>query len=155
MTGELGAFHFFSGTPAIIVGISQAIIVGIVFALIIGFMLFLVRVLFRKTWAAIAVCIALFAALFLPGESSIVSSAPILLAMAIFVFGYFRIGLLATASGLIYLILLVLFPITTRLSALHSGIGLTGLVLLLALALYAFYTSLGGQPIFDRASLED
>jgi serine/threonine-protein kinase len=30
-----------------------------------------------------------------------------------------------------------------------------GLALLLAFALYAFHTSLGGQPLFGRASLED
>jgi hypothetical protein len=51
--------------------------------------------------------------------------------------------------------LLNLFPITTQLSAWHSGIGLTGLVILLALALYAFHTSLGGQPLFGHARLED
>jgi hypothetical protein len=50
---------------------------------------------------------------------------------------------------------LFIFPITTDLSAWYFGIGLTGLVLLLAFALYAFHTSLGGQPLFGRASLED
>ena len=42
------------------------------------------------------------------------------------------------------------FPIT-----MHTGIGLAGLALLVAFALYAFHTSLGGQPLFGRASLED
>ena len=42
-----------------------------------------------------------------------------------------------------------------RLSAWYSWMGLTGLALLLAFALYAFHTSLGGQPLFGRASLED
>ena len=42
-----------------------------------------------------------------------------------------------------------------RLSARYSWMGLTGLALLLALAPYAFHTSLGGQPLFGRASLED
>jgi hypothetical protein len=50
---------------------------------------------------------------------------------------------------------LFIFPITTDLSAWYFGIGLTGLVLLLAFALYASHTSLGGQPLFGRASLED
>jgi hypothetical protein len=47
------------------------------------------------------------------------------------------------------------FPITTNLSAWYSGIGLVGLGLMLGLAVYAFHTSLGGQPLFGRASLED
>jgi hypothetical protein len=42
-----------------------------------------------------------------------------------------------------------------RLPAWCSGIALAGLALMLALALYAFHTSLGGQPMFGRASLED
>jgi len=47
------------------------------------------------------------------------------------------------------------FPITTDLSAWYSGIGLTGACLLLGLTVYGFYTSLGGQPLFGRVSLED
>jgi len=37
----------------------------------------------------------------------------------------------------------------------YSGIGFTGQAVLLALALSAFHTSLGGQPLFDRALLAD
>jgi hypothetical protein len=101
------------------------------------------------------VLLALFIAIFISGESSLVSSLPILLTMFILVFVYFRFGLLVVASEAIYFILLVLLPITTKLSAWYSGIGLTGLALLLAFALCAFHTSLGGQPLFGRASLED
>jgi len=43
-----------------------------------------------------------------------------------------------------------LFP-----SAWYFGTGITGQFLLLAFALYAFYTSLGGQPLFGRTSLDD
>ena len=47
------------------------------------------------------------------------------------------------------------FPITIHVSAWYSGIGYAGLALLLAMAIYGFHTSLGGQPMFGRASLED
>ena len=50
--------------------------------------------------------------------------------------------------------LLDVLPITPQLSAWYSWIGLTGLALLFAFALYAFHTSLGGQPMFGRATLE-
>ena len=46
-------------------------------------------------------------------------------------------------------------PITTQLSAWYSGIGLMGLILLLALAGYGFYTSPGDQPLFGRAMIEE
>jgi hypothetical protein len=66
-----------------------------------------------------------------------------------------RFGLLATVVGILFNVILVWFPITTQLSAWYSGIGLTGLVLLLGLTAYAFYTSLGGRPIFQGKLMED
>jgi hypothetical protein len=63
--------------------------------------------------------------------------------------------MLAYITQIFFLNLLISSPITIQLSAWYSGVGLTGLALMLAFALYAFHTSLGGQPIFGRASLED
>jgi hypothetical protein len=37
----------------------------------------------------------------------------------------------------------------------YSGIGLTGILLIAALAFYGFYTSLGGRPVFGGAVLEE
>jgi hypothetical protein len=68
---------------------------------------------------------------------------------------FFRLGIQATVFLLISVNLLLLFPITLQLSAWYSGIGLTGLALPLAFAPYAFHTSLGGQPMFGAALLED
>jgi hypothetical protein len=115
----------------------------------------LARVLFRNTWAAIAVVALLFIAYFAFGESSLVSAIPLLLWIPLFLFVWFRLGLLAMAAYLFFYFLLDDFPIATQLSAWYSWFGLTGLALLLAFALYAFHTSLGGQPMFGRASLED
>jgi hypothetical protein len=47
------------------------------------------------------------------------------------------------------------FPITTHLAAWYAGIGMVGVLLLIGLTVYGFYTSLGGQPLFGRLSLED
>jgi hypothetical protein len=66
-----------------------------------------------------------------------------------------RFGLLALTGLFTAYFLLVSFPVTPQLSAWYSGIGLAGVVLLLGFAAYAFRTSLGGQPLFGRASLED
>jgi hypothetical protein len=66
----------------------------------------------------------------------------------------FRFGLLALKATVFFHSILYLFPIATS-SAWYSGIGFTGLLLLLALPIFAFCTSLGGQPLFGRASLED
>jgi hypothetical protein len=68
---------------------------------------------------------------------------------------YFRFGFLASAGGFLFVGVLDQFPIPSQLSTWYSGIGITGLALLLAFALYAFHASLGGQPLSGRASLED
>ena len=80
---------------------------------------------------------------------------PVLLSSVIHLFIILRFGLLGLIADHLFYNLLSLFPITTQMSAWYFGIGLTGLVILLAMALYAFHTSLGGQPLFGRASLED
>ncbi|MGA2689687.1 MAG: hypothetical protein ABSE85_16620, partial [Candidatus Korobacteraceae bacterium] len=47
------------------------------------------------------------------------------------------------------------FPLTTQGSAWYAGISLTGILLMAAMALYGFYTSLGGRPVFGGAVLEE
>ena len=47
------------------------------------------------------------------------------------------------------------FPLTTQSSAWYAGISLTGILLMAAMAFYGFYVSLGGQPIFGGAVLEE
>ena len=155
LTGGLGAFSLFSGSYRIIDHVLSTTILLIYVGLALGFILFLVRFLLRRTWIAVAVLMVLFSIAFTGAESSIISSIPILLSIALDIFIYFRFGLLALITSYIYFVLLVLFPITTQLSAFYFPIGLTGLALLLAIVLYAFYTSLGGRPIFGTPRLDD
>jgi membrane protein implicated in regulation of membrane protease activity len=66
-----------------------------------------------------------------------------------------RLGLLALAGVFIGYFLLIMFPITPHLSAWYAGTGIAGAVLILAFAVYAFHTSLGGRPMFQTRLLED
>jgi len=65
-----------------------------------------------------------------------------------------RLGILAFAASDLAYSAVGGFPVTTDPSAWYWGIGLAGVMLLFALAGYGFYTSLGGQPVFGRASTE-
>jgi hypothetical protein len=47
------------------------------------------------------------------------------------------------------------FPVTLNFSVWYAGIGMAPLIAVLALALFAFYTSLGGQKVFQGSLLED
>ena len=76
-----------------------------------------------------------------------------LLGLAVFVM--IRFGLLALVANFVVHIILQNFPLTTQWSAWYSGISLAGILLIAALVLYGFYTSLGGRPAFGGAVLEE
>jgi hypothetical protein len=120
----------------------------------VSFLVFTLRILLRRAWAVAIVIILTSIALSAVFEPSLFSSIPMLLMIA-GLLTIFPFGLLGLVTYILFINLFLLFPITTQLSAWYSGIGLTGLALLLAFALYAFHTSLGSQPMFGRASLED
>jgi hypothetical protein len=66
-----------------------------------------------------------------------------------------RLGLLAVAVSFFFDGLLTSFPLTTQMSSWYAGISLTGILLMAAIAFSAFYTSLGGQKVFDGKFLEE
>jgi serine/threonine protein kinase len=152
--GPVATLALFSGARAIVGGIFVMIFVSMVNTLVLGFLLFLMRVLLRSTWAAAAVIVLLTVVSFFTTGESLISFIPIALGTAVILFIIFRFGLLACLATIVFYRLLLCFPITTQ-SIWYSGIGWTGLAILLALTLYAFHASLGGQPLFGLASLED
>jgi hypothetical protein len=79
-------------------------------------------------------------------------STLIFLGLAVFLL--IRFGLL-TLWNYVFYGLLHDFPLTTQGSAWYAGISLAGILLMAAIALYGFYTSLGGRPVFGGAVLEE
>ena len=116
------------------------------------FVLFLLRILLRKQWAAAVAWAVLFTVLGSNDPTGWVS-ASIFSCLAVFVM--IRFGLLALAVNFIVFNILQHFPLTTQGSAWYAGIGLTGILLIAAMAFYGFYTSLGGRPVFGGAMLEE
>ena len=148
--------NIFTGAPATVSRLSDAVLWSIAGSFLLLFLLFLLRVLLRRDWIAVALALVLWTGIQGP---TFYSLFPNLLFVALYIgaslFVLFRYGLLAYTSYLLWASIFTGFPITTNLSAWYSGIGLAGLALLLGLAGYAFHISLGGQPLFARASLED
>lgn len=66
-----------------------------------------------------------------------------------------RFGVLAAIATFLTYHLIVFYPITTDLSAWYAGDFLLCIGVLLTLAIYGFYTSLAGQPIFEGKLLKD
>jgi hypothetical protein len=95
---------------------------------------------------------AFFAPAFQNEPGSFVSGL-VWLGFAVFV--VIRFGLLAGLANFVIYSLLTRFPLTTEWSAWYAGISLVGILLIAALALYGFYTSLAGRPVFGGAVLDE
>jgi len=117
------------------------------------FMLFLLRLLARRDWLAVV----LYALVIVPGSYTgnwQVSVTTLLLGGLVAV-AMTRYGLVALAASFFARLALNNFPVTLNFSTWYAGIGLAPLVAVLALAVFAFYTSLGGQKVFQGSLLED
>jgi hypothetical protein len=155
LMGGMGSLYFLSRQTAFIAGVLQLIWHRILAGIAVSFMLFAVRVLLKSTWAAAIVGIVTTTAILVPSASSYTILIPLILGIAGCFFVYFRFGLLSFIGALLFFGFLLAFPITAQLSAWYSGFSIASIALLLAIVLYAFFTSLGSQPLFGRASLED
>jgi hypothetical protein len=69
------------------------------------------------------------------------------------VFFLIRFGLLTLITNYIFFSVLGSFPLTFQGSAWYAGISLAGILLMAAIAFYAFYISLGGRPVFGGGAV--
>jgi hypothetical protein len=120
------------------------------------FVLFLLRVLLRKDWAAAIAFVLLGtvanAAAGQPSPAAVVFS---LILFSLFVFLMMRFGLLTLVTNFVVWSILTNFPLATHGSAWYAGISLAGILLMAAIVFYAFYTSLGGRALFGVPVLEE
>jgi hypothetical protein len=146
----------FLGARAIVSNVAGSLPFTIGGGLALLFVLFLLRVLLRKEWAAAGVLVLLFT-LFqaLPSASPAVAAVTGLIAFGLEVFLLVRFGVLVLIASFFFQEFLSNFPLTTQVSAWYAGIGFAGILALAALAFYSFYTSLGGSSMFGTAALED
>jgi Protein kinase domain len=146
----------FLGARTIVADVALSLMQAPFFWLTALFVLFLLRVLLRKQWAAAVAWVLLPTVLvaavsrFDPVE---VLGALIFFGLAVFVM--IRFGLLALVANFMVYSILTTYPLTTQGSAWYAGISLAGILLIAAMAFYGFYTSLGGRSVFGGAVLEE
>jgi hypothetical protein len=143
------------GTRALLPIISSVVYWDLLYAMSILFLLVMIRTWLRRDWAVAVAAILLPFVLRVGAGADLDFILQSLLVSAISVTVLMRFGLLAYLAYAVFGDLLSTFPITPQPSAWYSGIGLTGAILLLAMAGYAFNTALGGQPVFGRTPFED
>ena len=122
------------------------------------FVMLLFYILLRRQWlAAVALFVTALAIEFFAFAASAprfywIASIMISLTITILVA---RFGLLATMAAQLFFFLTVEYPITTDPSAWYASSTIFALAIVLGLAVYGFYTSLGGQPVFGQRLLGD
>jgi serine/threonine-protein kinase len=126
-------------------------------AFVLLFLLVLLLILLRRKWLAGVVAWLIFATVLSLafGDVPMISRAFALIGALILVGGLYRFGLLATIAGEFIFHSWVFFPITTKLSAWWAADFIPVLIIYAALVVYAFYTSLAGQPLIRGKLLED
>jgi hypothetical protein len=146
----------FLGARTIVADVAAALIYAPFLWLTELFILFLLRALLRKEWAAAVAWVLLQTALVAAGNRlDPVASVGILIFLSPAVFVMIRFGLLALVANFVVFNIVQNFPLTTQWSAWYAGISLAGILLIAAMAIYGFYTSLGGRPVFEGAVLEE
>ncbi|HEX8922806.1 MAG TPA: hypothetical protein VF766_15125, partial [Pyrinomonadaceae bacterium] len=128
-----------------------------IIAFVLLFVLVLLLLVVRRKWLACVVTWMILAVVLnlAFGDVPAVSRPFALIAALILVGGLYRFGLLATIAGEFIFHSWVFFPITTNLSAWWAADFIPVLIVYAALVVYAFYTSLAGQPLLRGKLLED
>jgi hypothetical protein len=120
---------------------------ALLFPLLFFSLMFLLRILTRRQWLSTSLFVLLYVTSVLPAISdplvAVLFRGPML-------FGFLTVAVATFVNGILYG-----SPITTDFSAWYTGNGLLALFAVMALAIYAFYTSLGGQKVFAGKLLEE
>ncbi len=118
--------------------------------------MFLLRLVTHRQWLAAAIFfLVVFTQTVVGASDPKISCIFAFFGVGLFVFITVRFGLLAMAAAIYTEHLLRGAPITTDFSAWYATNTFVILAAILALAAYAFHTSLGGQKLFERNFLEE
>jgi serine/threonine-protein kinase len=145
----------FLGTRTFIADISGSLIDAPFRSLLFLFALFLLRALLRKEWVAAVLFVLLLTILGAGGNHAPVVLITGLILNGMLAFLLIRFGLLAIVASFLFQDFSMRLPLTTQMSSWYAGISLAGILLMAAITFYAFYTSLGGRPVFGGAVLEE
>ena len=153
LTMTPGTFHvggqFFSR-------LSSQVGAGLFLSLIMFFLLFMLVIIFRREWIALAVLgivVTMFGTLVAGGSVTLIPTAAFSAFVCIFLL--YRYGQLALSAALFFAHLWVFYPITSDLRSWYATDFVIGAAVCITLAGFACYTSMAGQSIFSGKLFED
>jgi Protein kinase domain/zinc-ribbon domain len=129
--------------------------VFVLYSLLIFFLVFLVRIAVRKDWIVAPIIVFLGAITNTGAEyfwENFIFSAVIWASIYLVLR---RFGLLALVVGLVVQNMLVLFPMTSHLTRWYASGAVAGMLVILGIAIFAFYNALAGKAIFAHDALDD
>jgi hypothetical protein len=138
--------------------VSSSVVSAIFFGLGYFFLLLLFYALLRKQWLA---ALAIWLIQVSISGFAFASSGPwhswlgVFAIATLYTIASTRFGLLAVMSLQIFFTLSFHYPITGDFSSWNSGTTVFVLIIVIGLAVYGFYTSLAGQPLFRSRILHD
>ncbi len=137
----------FLGAPHVLSAMAMALVVSIFLMLSYLFILFVLRLLLRREWAAIvagALLVSVPIAIGFGGES--LATVPFVFAMNFLTFVVLaRIGLVASITAFFVGSVFQTFPFTWPPTAWYSGVGFVGVAVTAAIAIAAFYVATGAD----------
>ena len=140
----------------IAIGFLNNLCFSILYALLLFFLIFLLRVLTRRQWLGAGIFVLIGIAQDVPGSGNPMITALFSCLFSILILiALLRFGFVALTTTLFVDALLLCIPITTDLSVWYAGNALAVLLAVLALAAFAFRTSLGGQKVFAGKLLDE
>lgn len=151
-----GSFNVESilGAQLFISSFLMVIVIVILVSLVLVCLLFILRILLRNQKVAFIVWVLIWALTSAPTDISAIATS--LISSVLFLIVLMRFGLVGLAFTLTPIVILQSLPPATLYgSAWHSRYGFATLVILAAIVLYAFHTSLGGRPVFGTPRLDE
>jgi serine/threonine protein kinase len=150
------AYNNLSGLRFMIGGVPLNIAIFVSVSLFYFFAFFLIRLVLRKEWlAALVVLLLVCLSPILQGRDHLVVNVT----FDVIIWGFalvilIRFGLLPLMVALCINNLLDVYPLTTRLSAWYAEPTIFVFSVILAVAIFGFYTSTAGKPLFGGISLD-
>jgi protein kinase-like protein len=154
---DLFAHGTLLGLRFLIGGLQLQIGIFVALSLFYFFAFFVIRLVLRKEWLAILVAllvVSILSALTDPDHpvlNATFHAVPWGIALLLLI----RFGLLPLMMALCIHNILQVYPLTTHLSAWYAEPTLFVLTVILAAAIFGFYTSTAGKPLFGGISLDD
>ncbi len=143
------------GIRSFVHGFANQILAALMQSFILLFILLLLFIILRsERFAGIALWLIAAVAQGLTFDNVAVGLPFSAFSAALLIGVLYRYGLLAVMVALFVLHVMIFFPITSDFSAWYAGDYVLALIVMVAMVVFAFYTSLAGQPLFS-ASLPD